>query len=56
LFPLFFKGGFVVANGSKGSGVANSHGVPIYFPDRATSVSAQISALYGNLDFAKKLK
>jgi hypothetical protein len=50
------KGGYVVANGSKGPAVANSHGVSIYFPDRATSISAPISPLYGNLDFAKKLK
>jgi cysteine peptidase C11 family protein len=50
------KGGYVVANGSKGTAVANSHGVSIYFPDRATSISAPISPLYANLDFAKKLK
>jgi hypothetical protein len=50
------KGGYVVASGSKGQGVANSHGVSIYFPDRAASISAPISPLYANLDFAKKLK
>ena len=50
------KGGYVVANGSKGRGVADSHGVSIYFPDRATSVSAPISPLYANLDFAKRLE
>jgi hypothetical protein len=49
------KGGYVVANGSRGPAVANSHGVSIYFPDRPTSISAPISPLYGNLDFAKKL-
>ena len=49
------KGGYVVANGSRGSGVANSHGVSIYFPDRPTSISAPISPLYANLDFAKQL-
>ena len=50
------KGGYVVANGSKGTGVAHSHGVSIYFPDRATSVSAPISPLYANLDFASDCK
>jgi hypothetical protein len=49
------KGGYVVTNGSRGPAVANSHGVSIYFPDRPTSISAPISPLYGNLDFAKKL-
>ena len=44
-----------MANGSRGSAVANSHGVSIYFPDRPTSISAPISPLYANLDFAKQL-
>ena len=50
------KGGYVVTSGSRGPAGANSHGVSIYFPDRATSISAPISPLYGNLDFAKNLQ
>ncbi|HEU4772146.1 MAG TPA: clostripain-related cysteine peptidase, partial [Candidatus Udaeobacter sp.] len=47
---------FVVANGSKGSAVRNSHGVSIYFPQRAKGVSSRISPLYHDLDFAQKFR
>jgi hypothetical protein len=38
----------VLASAAKGSGVARSHGVSIYFPKH------KVCALYANLDFAKK--
>lgn len=51
------KGHFVVANGSRGSAVKNSHGVSIYFPEPASSVSGRISPLYArNLEFAQKFR
>ena len=37
----------VIAAGSKGAAVANSHGISIYFPKK------KVSGLYGYLDFAK---
>ncbi len=40
--------GIVIASGSKGGAVANSHGVSIYFPEAAAS------PLYATLDFAKQ--
>ena len=40
----------VVAEGSKGSAVAHSHGLSIYFPKRT------VSPLYGTLDFTKDSK
>ena len=42
------SGGYVLAQGSKGSAVRNSHGVAIYFPTVA------VSPLYAGLDFSKK--
>jgi len=42
------KAGFVVKSGFKGSGMAHSKGVSIYFPVK------KISPLYAKLDFAKK--
>ncbi len=39
-------GGYVLASGSKGAGLAHSHGVAIYFPTTA------ISPLYARLDWA----
>jgi len=39
--------GYVVAQGSKGSGLADSHGVAIYFPTMA------VSPLYGRLDWCE---
>ncbi len=40
-------GGYVVANGSKGAALRDSHGVAIYFPTTA------VSPLYPRLDWAK---
>jgi Flp pilus assembly protein TadG len=37
----------VVANGTKGSAVAHSHGLSVYFPKK------MVSPLYGTLDFTK---
>jgi hypothetical protein len=54
--PFVFQRWLCGGQWVKGRGVANSNGVSVYFPDRATSVSAAISPLYGNLNFAKKLK
>src|SRR6266481_7517009 len=54
--PFVFQRWLCGGKRVKRRGVANSHRVSIYFPDRATSVSAPTSPLYGNLDFAKKLK
>ena len=42
------KTGCVVANGSKGEAVKDSHGVAIYFP------TGGVSPLYAGLDFSKK--
>jgi len=39
---------YVVANGSKGEAVKDSHGVAIYFP------TGEVSPLYAGLDFSKK--
>ena len=47
---------FVVANGSKGSAVKDSHGVSIYFPERSKGASGRISPLYRNLDFAREFR
>ena len=41
------EGAFVLAQGSKGAGLRNSHGVAIYFPTRT------VSPLYARLDWAK---
>ncbi len=38
----------VVKSGFKGSGIARSHGVSIYFPTNG------VFPLYGRLDFAKR--
>jgi hypothetical protein len=42
------QAGYVVANGSKGEAVKDSHGVAIYFP------TGDVSPLYAGLDFSKK--
>ena len=42
------KSSYVVAQGFKGEGMKNSHGVAIYFPTQA------VSPLYAGLDFSKK--
>jgi hypothetical protein len=42
------QSGYVLAQGSKGSDLKNSHGVAIYFPTQA------VSPLYAGLDFSKK--
>ncbi len=42
------QSGYVVAQGSKGSDLKNSHGVAIYFPTIA------VSPLYAGLDFSQK--
>jgi Clostripain family len=42
---------YVIANGAKGSEVANSHGVSIHFPNDPRQ---QLSPLYARLDWAKE--
>jgi len=42
------QAGYVVANGSKGASMKDSHGVAIYFP------TGGVSPLYAGLDFSKK--